>query len=191
VQVLRFFVKMTLLQLCLAPGCWLCSHFMVWRHIMEQIVKPQDFISSVLALLDETFENTHGIYLDRDTSLLQTLETVSFQQASIPVGGRCASLAAQVAHVTFYLEVLERYVVEHDTGQVDWGEIWCTVEKVDAGEWQALQEKLRSTYQRIVSIIRSQGAWDEDSIGGALAVIVHSAYHLGEIRQALCTLQSG
>jgi hypothetical protein len=157
---------------------------------MEQVIKQQDFLTSVLALLDETFENTHGIFLDKDTSLLQTLKTVTSEQASIPVGGRCASLAAQVAHVTFYLEVLERYVVEHSTGQVDWGEIWRTVEKVDASEWQALQEKLRSTYQRIVILIRSQGAWEEDSIGGALAVVVHSAYHLGEIRQALCTLQS-
>jgi hypothetical protein len=157
---------------------------------MENMIRQQDFLESVNALLEETFEKVQGIYLDKDTSLLQTLKTVTFQQASIPVGGRCASLVAQVAHVTFYLEVLERYVVEHDTSRVDWGEIWRTVEKVDAAEWQALQEKLRAAYQRIVSLIRSQEAWDEDSIGGALAVIVHSAYHLGEIRQALCTLQS-
>ena len=26
-------------------------------------------------------------------------------------------------------------------------------------------------------------------IGGAIATVVHTAYHLGEIRQALCTLK--
>ena len=26
-------------------------------------------------------------------------------------------------------------------------------------------------------------------IGGALSIVVHTAYHLGEIRQALCTLK--
>jgi hypothetical protein len=29
----------------------------------------------------------------------------------------------------------------------------------------------------------------EREIGGAIAIIAHSAYHLGEIRQALCTLR--
>ena len=156
---------------------------------MEKDIQQADFLNSLLVLLDETFENTHGIFLDPDTSLFKTLETISAEQASIPVGGRCASLAAQVAHVTFYLEVLERYVVQHDTSRVDWGEIWRTVEKVTPEEWSGLKIKLEETYRRIVEMIRAQEAWNEDSIGGAMAVVVHSAYHLGEIRQALCTLQ--
>jgi hypothetical protein len=31
--------------------------------------------------------------------------------------------------------------------------------------------------------------WDDETIGGSMAIIVHTAYHLGEIRQALCTLK--
>ncbi|MFZ5879496.1 MAG: hypothetical protein ACOY0R_09005, partial [Chloroflexota bacterium] len=76
---------------------------------MTELIPPETFRSVLLDLLDETFENHHGIYLDRDTGLFRTLETVSAQEASIPVGGKCATLAAQVAHVIFYLEVLERY----------------------------------------------------------------------------------
>src|SRR5512143_2569800 len=156
---------------------------------MEKTIKQQDFLTPLLDLLDETFDNTHGIYLDRDTSLFRTLETISAQQASIPVGGRCASLAAQVAHVTFYLEVLERYVLYHDTSPADWGEIWRTVEKVSPEEWAGLQSKLRETYQRINQMVREVDTWNEDSLGGAMAIVVHSAYHLGEIRQAMCTLR--
>ena len=62
-----------------------------------------DFTSNLFKLLEETFEEPQGIYLDKNTSLFQTLETVSDQVASIPVGGNRASLAAQVAHVTFFL----------------------------------------------------------------------------------------
>jgi hypothetical protein len=30
---------------------------------------------------------------------------------------------------------------------------------------------------------------DENAIGGAMAIVAHTAYHLGEIRQALYTLK--
>ena len=149
----------------------------------------QDFATNLYQLMGETFENPVGIYLDKNTSLFQTLETVTAQEASIPVGGKCASLAAQVAHVTFYLEVLERYVVHHDSSCVDWGEIWRTVEKVTPEEWDALKGKLKDTYHRMDKLFRENNVWDQDSIGGALGIVVHTAYHLGEIRQALCTLK--
>ena len=156
---------------------------------MDKMIKQEDYLNNLFSLLDETFENTHGIYLDKDTSLFRTLETVSAQEASIPVGGKCASLAAQVAHVTFYLEVLERYVVYNDTTPADWGEIWRTVEKVTPEEWDGLKAKLKDAYRRIEKMFRDNEVWDDDSIGGSLAIVVHTAYHLGEIRQALCTLK--
>ncbi|PWB70193.1 MAG: hypothetical protein C3F07_17480 [Anaerolineales bacterium] len=152
-------------------------------------IKPEDFCNNLFALLDETFENHHGIFLDKNTSLFTTLETVSAQEASIPVGGKCASLAAQVAHVTFYLEVLERYVLHHGTSPVDWGLIWRTVEKVTPEEWDAYKNELKDTYRRVDKMFRETETWNDDSIGGAMAIVVHTAYHLGEIRQALCTLK--
>jgi len=155
----------------------------------ELKINRDEFLNSLFALLDETFENHHGIFLDKDTSLFRTLETVSAEEASIPVGDKCASLAAQVEHVNFYLEVLERYIFQNDTSRVDWGEIWRTVEKVTPEEWKASQEKLESTYRRIDQGLHANGDWNEDAIGGAMAIVVHTAYHLGEIRQALCTLK--
>jgi hypothetical protein len=156
---------------------------------MEKMIKQEDFLNNLFSLLDETFDNTHGHYLDKDTSLFRTLETVSAQEASIPVGGKCASLAAQVGHVTFYMEVLERNVVNNDSTPADWGEVWRTVEKVTPEEWDVLNNKLKDTYHRIDRIFRENPVWNDDSIGGAIAIVVHTAYHLGEIRQALCTLK--
>ena len=157
---------------------------------VDKTIKQENFLNNLFSLYDETFENHHGIYLDNNTSLLTTLETVSAQEASIPVGGKCASLAAQVTHVIFYLELLEKYFLKQEVGKVDWGEIWRTVEKISPEEWETLKNKLKETYTRLDQLFHNTENWnDEDVVGAALAIVVHTAYHLGEIRQALCTLK--
>lgn len=149
-----------------------------------------DFANNLFLLMEETFESRHhGIYLDEGTSLFETLETVSADEASIPVGGKCASLAAQVAHVTFYIESFERFALQGDSSPRDWGLIWRTVERVTPEQWEEYKRKLKDAYLRMDKLFHGNPAWNEDSIGGALSIVVHTAYHLGEIRQALCTLR--
>ena len=153
-------------------------------------METRDFTNNLFAYMEETFEaKHHGIYLDRGTSLFETLETVSADEASIPVGGKCASLAAQVAHVIFYIESWERYALQGDNSPRDWGYIWRTVEKVTAEEWEDYKSKLRDAYGRMDRLFHENSVWNEDNVGGALSIVVHTAYHLGEIRQALCTLK--
>jgi hypothetical protein len=84
---------------------------------------------------------------------------------------------------------MEHYIFQNDASRVDWGEIWRTVEKVTPEEWQISKAKLEMAYRRIHKALRENGNWRENSIGGAMAIVVHTAYHLGEIRQALCTLK--
>lgn len=149
-----------------------------------------DFANNLFQLMEETFEaKHHGIFLDKGTSLFETLATISAEEASIPVGGKCASLVAQVAHVTFYIESFERYALQSDNSPRDWGLIWRTVEKVTAEEWEDYKHKLKEAYLRMDKLFHENLTWDEDTIGGALSIVVHTAYHLGEIRQALCTLK--
>lgn len=149
-----------------------------------------DFANNLFQLMEETFETKHhGIYLDRGTSLFETLETISSQEASIPVGGKCASLAAQVAPVTFYIESFERYALQGDDSPRDWGYIWRTVEKATPQEWESYKRKLKEVYLRMDKLFHENPTWNEDTIGGALSIVIHTAYHLGEIRQALCTLK--
>jgi hypothetical protein len=153
-------------------------------------IDQERFTTELFDLLDETFEHTHGIYLDRDTSLFDTLNTITAAEASRPVGNKCATLGAQVAHVNFYLEVLERYLITNQAVKSDWGEVWRTVSSVTPEEWAAAKVKLSETYHRVLTLFRNTDSWNgENSIGGALAMLVHTAYHLGEIRQALCTLK--
>jgi len=153
-------------------------------------IDQEHIVPDLFDFLDEAFVKHHGIFLDSGTSLFETLETITAEEASIPVGGKCATLAAQVAHVNFYLEVMEAYIIKQDRGQVDWGDIWRRVNRVSAEEWKAYQDQLKETYQRIISILQNLKDWNEERpIGGAIAIAVHTAYHLGEIRQAMCIVK--
>ena len=157
---------------------------------MGNTIPAEHFAAALYSLLDETFDNVHGYFLDRGTSLFETLATISAAEASVPVGGKCATLAAQVKHITFYLDVLEKAVRTQQFERQDWGKIWRETRAVTPEEWETLKVDLRASYDRIKALIADTPAWaGEQQIGGAIAVIVHTAYHLGEIRQALCTLK--
>lgn len=156
---------------------------------MSTQIQADHLTKALYALLDETFDNVQGYYLDRGTSLFETLAAVSAEEASIPVGAKCATLAAQVKHTAFYLDVVDKSVRDPNYPRVDWGEIWRTVSSVTPEEWNEIQAELRANYNRILRLVEDTPAWGEDEIGDAIAVIAHTAYHLGEIRQALCTLK--
>jgi len=158
---------------------------------MPSPIPPAHFTNALYGLLDETFDNVHGYYLDKGTSMFETLATISAEEASIPVGGQCATLAAQVKHVAFYLDVLEENVRTQKFEPVDWDKIWRETSTVTPEEWDAIQLSLRESYNRIKVLINDTPEWSsERQIGGAIATIVHTAYHLGEIRQALCVIKA-
>lgn len=154
------------------------------------LIQPEHFTQALYILLDETFDSVRGIFLDKGTSLFETLATISAEEASVPVGGKCATLAAQVKHVAFYLDVLEKAVRTQKNEPVDWGQIWRETNAVTPEEWETIKADLRASYNRLKALIADMPAWTNAfEIGGAIGAIVHTAYHLGEIRQALCTLK--
>ena len=155
---------------------------------MTENIRVNHFTAAMLESLEETFENAHGIYLDRGTSLFETLATITAEEASRPVSAHCASIVAHVAHISFYIETLIRFV-QGERPKVDWSEIWRTVRDVTPEEWEASQQRLRDAYQAIRTLVNQTDWADENQIGGALGILMHNAYHLGEIRQALCTIK--
>lgn len=158
---------------------------------MSAQIQTEHFTNALYALLDETFDNVHGYFLDKGTSMFETLATISAEEASVPVGGQCATLAAQVKHVAFYLDVLEKSLRTQQFERQDWGKIWRETSAVTPEEWETIKASLRESYDRIKVLIDDNTTeWlNERQIGGAIAIIVHTAYHLGEIRQALCSLK--
>ena len=52
-------------------------------------------------------------------------------------------------------------------------------------EWEALRHDLRGSYEALLRTLSSLEAWGDDEIGDGMAIVVHTAYHLGAIRQGL------
>ena len=156
---------------------------------MNKTMPQEAFYRELFDILEETFETHHGVYLDQGTSLFATLDGISAVEASIPVGNRCATIAAQVEHVIYYLEVLGGHIAGQEVGGVDWGEIWGRVGGVTTAEWDEQKSRLKAAYARLNVMLRGIEDWEQnDAIGASMAILVHTAYHLGEIRQALCTI---
>jgi uncharacterized damage-inducible protein DinB len=155
----------------------------------NQTISVENFRSALLFVLDETFDNVHGAYLDPGDSFFATLETISAEEASRPVGTSCASIAAQVNHTIFYNDVGLRYMRGENPGKQDWQAAW-TLTEVTANEWDALKTRLRESQQQLLELINSNTQWDNDDIvGGAFATVAHNAFHLGQIREAICVVR--
>ena len=141
-------------------------------------------------LLTETFESVQGAYLDKGTSLFETLALINAAGASQPMGN-CATIAAHVAHTRYYLEVLEDRMFGRDLSYVNWNQIWDEVGAVDEAQWELMIAELKSTYERILGHLDSADDWQGiTELSSMLGIITHSAYHLGEIRQMMCHLES-
>lgn len=155
----------------------------------SQLVLNQ-FKETLFTIFEETFEKVQGVYLDRGTSLFETLAGISAATASRPVSPTCATLAAQVEHIRFYIDHLAAFMRGENPPRADWGKIWNTVSAVTPDEWETSKRNLRISYEQTTALFKSIDTWaGEDEIGNAMAILVHTAYHLGEIRQALCTLK--
>jgi hypothetical protein len=164
---------------------WLAVLYLVGGHEMEKQNLSERFCKELLGLLDEAFEHTHGFFLDKGASLLETVENIPASEASQPVSIGGSSIAAQVDHIRYYLEVLESDIRGKDFGEVDWQKSW-QVKEVTPEEWESLKARLRQTYQSVVSAIKGIDHWGcENDIGAPMAILAHTAYHLGAIRQLL------
>ena len=103
--------------------------------------------------------------------------------------GNCATIAAHVEHVNYYLKVLEDRMFNRDLSYVNWNTIWETVDTVSDEEWATMVANLNTTYERVKGHFDNVEAWDGDhELSCVFGIIIHSAHHLGEIRQMMCHL---
>jgi hypothetical protein len=157
---------------------------------MSTSINPEHFTRALYMLLDEAFDNVHGLFLDKGDSMFETLATISAADASIPVGDKCATLAAQVKHTAFYLDVLIHNVRTQQYEKQDWGKIWRETGAVTSAEWETIKTDLRASYDRLKQLIADTPEWPSDwHLAGAMAAIAHTAFHLGQVRQSLCVLR--
>lgn len=68
--------------------------------------------------------------------------------------------------------------------------IWRETGALTPAEWREIRSELRTGHNHIKTLIAEAPDWDgEMDMDGAIAVAVCTAYHLGELRQALCTIR--
>jgi hypothetical protein len=148
-------------------------------------VPVEQLRASLLELFGETIEKSGRYYLDKGTSLFETLDTISAEAASKAVSGSRSTIAAHVEHVRFYLDVNLRSIQGEAVGQIDWKESWKR-QHVTPEEWEALKGRLRQEYTNVLATMKGGAAWDRpEDLSDTLAILAHTAYHLGAIRQAL------
>lgn len=152
---------------------------------MSNQIQNEVFATQLLTLLEEAFEKVHGAFLDGGTSFFETLTPLTARQASCSVTDSGSTIAGQVTHVRFYLKVLTDYIDRKPEGKNDWKQSWLT-RSVTEKEWDVLRQGLKDDYARLVTHFKGITDWNDDHrLGGAIAIIVHTAYHLGAVRQIL------
>jgi hypothetical protein len=147
-------------------------------------IPVEAFRRAVLMLLEEVMSQVNGYVLDKGDSMFETLATVTAEEASIPVSKQSANLAAQVNHVRFYIDA----VINREEN-ADWDGSW-KVGAVNDAEWKDLIDRLRVATDKVRAFTETFDKWDERYMGGAIAIIAHCAYHLGEIRQGIGVIRT-
>ncbi len=153
-------------------------------------IAAADFRTALLGSLEEAFDQVHGYFLDKGDSLFETLAGLSAKEASQALGPRSGNIAAKVNHIRFYLDAIAANAAAGEYIRVDWASSWAIGEVNDA-EWQDLVDRLRTTYDGLKGFVQTNETWNEMFVGGAFGIVAHTAYHLGEIRQALAAIKPG
>lgn len=151
------------------------------------------FRKNLAFLLEETFGSPArpggNAYLDRQTGWKPTLAALSAEQASRELAPGGTTIAGHVEHARLYLEALLRYA-DGKAERVDWDATWG-VREVTPVAWEALKASFEDTSARVVRAFEDRDRWDDHAFGAAMAIMAHSAYHLGAVRQKLLALAEG
>lgn len=147
-------------------------------------INAEDFTSSFFQLLKETFEgpppDTGSAYLDKNAGLFQTIDALSAEAASHSPRPDAPTIAAHCEHVRFYVHALQDFM-RGATAKIDWSQSWL-VHTVTPGEWEDLKASLRRAYEELTEHLRPLAHWGDEEVGDSLAILLHTAYHLGAIR---------
>jgi hypothetical protein len=150
-------------------------------------MQPKIFTDPFFVFFAELFgvsDSPSGYFLDTGQSgLLRTIDKLTAEQAS--AGGEAGetTTAAHCNHILFLLNFFAT-VERGEKASPDWESSWA-VSVVDDASWQSLRSALRSAYNDIVARLTARNPWPDEAVGPTMLLLVHCAYHLGEIRQRL------
>lgn len=148
------------------------------------------FQRALVKLLAELFDGPPGaecyVLNPGDPGLLRQLDSISAEVASArPMPGK-TTIVAHVDHVHYGFTLLNRWAAgeANPWADADWDASWKRT-TVDEDAWRKLRDDLRRQAETWRKSAASRTEWDDLAAAGALASAVHTAYHLGAIRQLL------
>ena len=154
------------------------------------MIEPAHFTKPLTAFLAETFgvsDSPEAYMLETGRSgLLGTINAISAETASGALAPQEPTIAAHCGHILFLLSFYDA----HEQGQTpapDWPGSWLT-RVLDEVAWAALRAELRSTYERVVARLTPDSPWPEPRGGAAMLLLAHCAYHVGQVRQLLTSV---
>ena len=118
-----------------------------------------------------------------DVGILRSLDRISAADASTPPPNGGASIAAHVDHLCYGFNLLNRFAAgENAFDTADYSASWRRT-VVSDDEWTALRHRLRDELTAWRGVATQLDPAVQLHVTGAIASIVHLAYHVGAIRQ--------
>jgi len=156
-----------------------------------------DLIDSILILLTESYagppDPSATWFIDNapDSGILGILSDVDADEASRSVDGSGkpgTTIASHAEHLRWSLAASTAELRGQPFDE-DWDVSW-QLTRVDAAQWDRLRIALRTQYEQLAQAIQEQSQLQGDALTGVLALLPHTAYHLGNLRQMIERVRS-
>jgi len=146
-----------------------------------------DAVTPLLTILNELIDGPppEAAYVlnGGDRGLLKSLDKLSARDAStVPMSGG-ASIAAHVDHLRYGFQLMNRWAKgEEPYSTADWTASWERT-TVSGEEWQDLLDSLEEEIDGWRGTMKNLPPLSETEQNGVIGIVVHLAYHFGEMRQ--------
>jgi hypothetical protein len=152
------------------------------------------FHRGLTSLLTEILDGPPGeeayVLNPGDPGLLRQLESIDAHLASERAMPGKTTIASHVDHLYYGLAMLNRWAAgdPNPWAGEDPNASW-TRATVTEEQWQTLRDAFRKETTKWREVVATRTNWDDKVATVALSTAVHTAYHLGAIRQILAGLQ--
>lgn len=157
-------------------------------HPGERAGKPSSVLARALtSLLDEAFlgpppDAEYGNFTTGPgTGLLDTLKELSPEAVSGHIVPGRPAITAHAAHVLLSLAT-ERALAAGLPAEPDWDQAWQR-EATDEAARDSLAREVEAEYRAARAFLEGVDPYDPEAVTRAVALVVHTAYHLGATRQ--------
>jgi hypothetical protein len=152
------------------------------------------FHRALSSLLTEILDGPPGeeayVLNPGDPGLLRQLDAIDAGTASKrPMAGK-TTIASHVDHLSYGLAMLNRWAAgdPNPWAGTDPNASW-TRTTITEEQWRTLRDAFRKETKAWREVVTTRTNWDDMAATVAISTAVHTAYHIGAIRQILAGLQ--